>query len=102
MTFVYGQNTQLSKFGPKIGLKFKKGLNMKFLLFIPILFLFAGCESEAQKQSTKNFEKILTEKKKFQKIQKDEPSVSEQLKREIYSQCEQSKSKEKGEFKFKP
>ena len=40
---------------------------MKFLLFIPILFLFAGCESEVQKQTTKNFEKILTEKKKFQK-----------------------------------
>ncbi len=39
---------------------------MKILFFIPILFLIAGCESEAQKQSTKNFEKILTEKKKFQ------------------------------------
>ena len=52
-----------------------------------------------QKQTTKNFEKILTEKKKFQKIQKDEPSVSEQMKREIHSQSE--KSKEKGEFKFK-
>jgi len=39
---------------------------MKFLLLIPILFLLTGCESEAQKQSTKNFEKILTEKKKFQ------------------------------------
>jgi len=65
---------------------------MKFLLFIPILFLFAGCESEVQKQTTKNFEKILTEKKKFQKIQK-------QMKREIHSQSE--KSKEKGEFKFK-
>ena len=38
--------------------------------------------------------------KKFQKIQKDEPSVSEQMKREIHSQSEQSK--EKGEFKFKP
>jgi len=75
---------------------------MKILFFIPILFLIVGCESEAQKQSTKNFEKILTEKKKFQKIKKDEPSVSEQLKREIYSQSEQSKSKEKGEFKFKP
>ena len=73
---------------------------MKFLLFIPILFLLMGCESEAQKQSTKNFEKILTEKKKFQKIQNDEPSVSEQMKREIHSQSEQSK--EKGEFKFKP
>ena len=73
MTFVYGQNTQLFKFGPKIRLKFKKGL--------------------------KNYEKILTEKKKFQKIQKDEPSVSEQMKREIHSQSE--KSKEKGEFKFK-
>lgn len=73
---------------------------MKFLLLIPILFLLTGCESEAQKQSTKNFEKILTEKKKFQKIKKDEPSVSEQMKREIYSQSEQSK--EKGEFKFKP
>lgn len=72
---------------------------MKFLLFIPILFLFAGCESEVQKQTTKNFEKILTEKKKFQKIQKDEPGVSEQMKREIHSQSE--KSKEKGEFKFK-
>ena len=72
---------------------------MKFLLFIPILFLFAGCESVVQKQTTKNFEKILTEKKKFQKIQKDEPSVSEQMKREIHSQSE--KSKEKGEFKFK-
>ena len=75
---------------------------MRFLLFIPILLLLTGCESEVQKQTTKNFEKILTEKKKFQKIQKDEPSVSEQLKREIYSQSEQSKSKEKGEFKFKP
>jgi len=75
---------------------------MKFLLFIPILLLLTGCESQVQKQTTKNFEKILTEKKKFQKIQKDEPSVSEQLKREIYSQSEQSKSKEKGEFKFKP
>ena len=70
---------------------------MKFLLFIPILVLFAGCESEVQKQTTKNFEKILTAKKKFQKIQKDEPS--EQMKREIHSQSE--KSKEKGEFKFK-
>ena len=40
---------------------------MKFLLFIPILFLFAGCESEAQKQTTKNFEKILTEKKEISK-----------------------------------
>ena len=73
---------------------------MKILFFIPILFLIAGCEGEAQKQSTKNFEKILTEKKKFQKIQKDDPSVSEQMKREIHSQSE--KSKEKGEFKFKP
>ncbi|WP_423902669.1 hypothetical protein [Campylobacter showae] len=73
---------------------------MKFLLLIPILFFLTGCESEAQKQSTKNFEKILTEKKKFQKIKKDEPSVSEQMKREIHSQSEQSK--EKGEFKFKP
>ena len=73
---------------------------MKFLLFIPILLLLMGCESEAQKQSTKNFEKILTEKKKFQKIQKDDPSVIEQMKREIHSQSE--RSKEKGEFKFKP
>ena len=73
---------------------------MKFLLLIPILFLLTGCESEAQKQSTKNFEKILTEKKKFQKIQKDDPSVSEQMKREIHSQSEQSK--EQGEFKCKP
>lgn len=98
--FAYGRNTQLSKFKPESGLKFKEGLSMKFLLFIPILFLLMGCESEAQKQSTKNFEKILTEKNKFQKIQKDEPSVSEQMKREIHSQSEQSK--EKGEFKFKP
>ena len=98
--FAYGQNTQLSKFKPESGLKFKEGLSMKFLLFIPILFLLMGCESEAQKQSTKNFEKILTEKKKFQKIQKDEPSVSEQMKREIHSQSE--RNKEKGEFKFKP
>ena len=98
--FAYGRNTQLSKFKPESGLKFKEDLSMKFLLFIPILFLLIGCESEAQKQSTKNFEKILTEKKKFQKIQKDEPSVSEQMKREIHSQSEQSK--EKGEFKFKP
>ena len=98
--FAYGRNTQLSKFKPESGLKFKEGLSMKFLLFIPILFLLMGCESEAQKQSTKNFEKILTEKKKFQKIQKDDPSVSEQMKREIHSQSEQSK--EKGEFKFKP
>jgi putative lipoprotein len=90
----------LSKFKPELGLKFKEGLSMKFLLLIPILFLLTGCESEAQKQSTKNFEKILTEKKKFQKIKKDEPSVSEQMKREIHSQSEQSK--EKGEFKFKP
>ena len=73
---------------------------MKFLLFIPILLLLTGCESQVQKQTTKNFEKILTEKKKFQKIQKDDPSVSEQMKREIHSQSE--KSKEKGEFKFKP
>ena len=73
---------------------------MRFLLFIPILLLLTGCESQVQKQTTKNFEKILTEKKKFQKIQKDEPSVSEQMKREIHSQSE--KSKEKGEFKFKP
>ena len=73
---------------------------MKFLLLIPILLLLTGCESQVQKQTTKNFEKILTEKKKFQKIQKDEPSVSEQMKREIHSQSE--KSKEKGEFKFKP
>lgn len=73
---------------------------MRFLLFIPILLLLTGCESEVQKQTTKNFEKILTEKKKFQKIQKDDPSVSEQMKREIHSQSE--KSKEKGEFKFKP
>ena len=98
--FAYGQNTQLSKFKPESGLKFKEGLSMKFLLLIPILFLLTGCESDAQKQSTKNFEKILTEKKKFQKIKKDEPSVSEQMKREIHSQSEQSK--EKGEFKFKP
>ena len=91
---------KITKFEPESGLKFKEGLSMKFLLFIPILFLLMGCESEAQKQSTKNFEKILTEKKKFQKIQKDEPSVSEQMKREIHSQSEQSK--EKGEFKFKP
>ena len=73
---------------------------MRFLLFIPILLLLTGCESQVQKQTTKNFEKILTEKKKFQKIQKDDPSVSEQMKREIHSQSE--KSKEKGEFKFKP
>ena len=73
---------------------------MKFLLLIPILLLLTGCESQVQKQTTKNFEKILTEKKKFQKIQKDDPSVSEQMKREIHSQSEQSK--EKGEFKFKP
>ena len=73
---------------------------MKFLLFIPILLLLMGCESEVQKQTTKYFEKILTEKKKFQKIQKDDPSVSEQMKREIHSQSE--RSKEKGEFKFKP
>ena len=73
---------------------------MRFLLFIPILLLLTGCESEVQKQTTKNFEKILTEKKKFQKIQKDDPSVSEQMKREIHSQSE--RSKEKGEFKFKP
>ena len=73
---------------------------MKFLLLIPILLLLTGCESQVQKQTTKNFEKILTEKKKFQKIQKDDPSVSEQMKREIHSQSE--KSKEKGEFKFKP
>ncbi|MBC2881900.1 hypothetical protein H7R39_01160 [Campylobacter sp. Marseille-Q3452] len=73
---------------------------MKFLLFIPILLLLTGCESQVQKQTTKNFEKILTEKKKFQKIQKDDPSVSEQMKREIHSQSE--RSKEKGEFKFKP
>ena len=73
---------------------------MRFLLFIPILLLLTGCESQVQKQTTKNFEKILTEKKKFQKIQKDDPSVSEQMKREIHSQSEQSK--EKGEFKFKP
>ena len=98
--FVYGRNTQLSKFKPESGLKFKEGLSMKFLLFIPILLLLTGCESEVQKQTTKNFEKILTEKKKFQKIQKDDPSVSEQMKREIHSQSE--RSKEKGEFKFKP
>ena len=98
--FAYGRNTQLSKFEPESGLKFKEALSMRFLLLIPILFLLMGCESEAQKQSTKNFEKILTEKKKFQKIQKDEPSVSEQMKREIHSQSE--RSKEKGEFKFKP
>ncbi len=73
---------------------------MKFLLFIPILLLLTGCESQVQKQTTKNFEKILTEKKKFQKIQKDDPSVIEQMKREIHSQSE--RSKEKGEFKFKP
>ena len=73
---------------------------MKFLLFIPILLLLTGCESQVQKPTTKNFEKILTEKKKFQKIQKDDPSVSEQMKREIHSQSE--RSKEKGEFKFKP
>ena len=73
---------------------------MKFLLFIPILLLLTGCESQVQKQTTKNFEKILTEKKKFQKIQKDDPSVSEQMKRETHSQSE--RSKEKGEFKFKP
>nr|WP_314180133.1 hypothetical protein [uncultured Campylobacter sp.] len=73
---------------------------MRFLLFIPILLLLTGCESQVQKQTTKNFEKILTEKKKFQKIQKDDPSVSEQMKREIHSQSE--RSKEKGEFKFKP
>jgi len=90
----------LSKFKPESELKFKEGLNMKFLFFIPILLLLAGCESQVQKQTTKNFEKILTEKKKFQKIQKDDPSVSEQMKREIHSQSE--KSKEKGEFKFKP
>jgi len=90
----------LSKFKPESGLKFKEGLNMKFLFFIPILLLLAGCESQVQKQTTKNFEKILTEKKKFQKIQKDDPSVSEQMKREIHSQSEQGK--EKGEFKFKP
>ena len=98
--FAYGRNTQLSKFKPESGLKFKEGLSMRFLLFIPILLLLTGCESEVQKQTTKNFEKILTEKKKFQKIQKDDPSVSEQMKREIHSQSEQSK--EKGEFKFKP
>ena len=98
--FAYGRSTQLSKFKPESGLKFKEALSMRFLLLIPILFLLMGCESEAQKQSTKNFEKILTEKKKFQKIQKDEPSVSEQMKREIHSQSE--RSKEKGEFKFKP
>ena len=98
--FAYGRNTQLSKFKPESGLKFKEGLSMRFLLFIPILLLLTGCESEVQKQTTKNFEKILTEKKKFQKIQKDDPSVSEQMKREIHSQSE--KSKEKGEFKFKP
>ena len=90
----------MGKIRSYLNLSPKSGLNMKFLLFIPILFLFAGCESEAQKQTTKNFEKILTEKKKFQKIQKDEPSVSEQMKREIHSQSE--KSKEKGEFDFKP
>ena len=73
---------------------------MRSLLFIPILLLLTGCESQVQKQTTKNFEKILTEKKKFQKIQKDDPSVSEQMKREIPSQSE--RSKEKGEFKFKP
>ena len=73
---------------------------MRSLLFIPILLLLTGCESQVQKQTTKNFEKILTEKKKFQKIQKDDPSVSEQMKREIHSQSE--RSKEKGEFKFKP
>ena len=90
----------MGKIRSYLKLSSNSGLNMKFLLFIPILLLFAGCESEAQKQTTKNFEKILTEKKKFQKIQKDEPSVSEQMKREIHSQSEQSK--EKGEFKFKP
>ena len=90
----------MGKIRSYLKLSSNSGLNMKFLLFIPILFLLMGCESEAQKQSTKNFEKILTEKKKFQKIQKDDPSVGEQMKREIHSQSEQSK--EKGEFKFKP
>lgn len=71
-----------------------------FKILVPILsvMFLMGCESEAQKQSTKNFEKILTEKKKFQKIQKDEPTVSEQLTREINSQSE--RSQEKGAFKF--
>lgn len=71
-----------------------------FKILLPILFavFIAGCESEAQRRSTKNFEKILTEKKKFQKMQKDNPSVSEQLTREIHSQSDNSK--EKGAFKF--
>lgn len=61
--------------------------------------MFAGCESQARKKSAQNFEKILVEKKKFQKMPDDEPSVSEQLTREIHSQMDHSKKKER-KFKF--
>ncbi|WP_236861300.1 hypothetical protein [Campylobacter sp. RM16192] len=63
------------------------------------MFFILGCESEAQRRSTKSFEKILSEKKKFQKIKEDNPSVSEQLMRDIYSQSDGSEKK-KGTFKF--
>lgn len=72
---------------------------IKFFYIAFLAVLFAGCESEVRKKSAQNFEKILVEKKKFQKMPEDEPSVSEQLTREIYSQMDHSKKKE-GKFKF--
>ncbi|WP_170018560.1 hypothetical protein [Campylobacter sp. RM16190] len=71
----------------------------RILIFCLTLFFIIGCESEAQRRSTQSFERILTEKKKFQKIKEDNPSVSEQLMREIYSQSDGSEKK-KGTFKF--
>ncbi|WP_445141787.1 hypothetical protein [Campylobacter sp.] len=61
--------------------------------------LFAGCESEVRNKTSKNFEKILTQKRKIQNISEEEPTVSEQLTREIHSQMDHSLKKE-GKFKF--
>ena len=71
---------------------------MRILVALLLLFL-VGCDSKVQKQSSSNFDKVMHDKKRFRELKNEDPSISEQLIREINSQSDSSKERKSFNFK---
>lgn len=75
----------------------------EFLIKTSILFVAAitvlGCQSEIQRKTTENLAKVMENKRNVRKAVTEEPTVSEQFKREIHSQSEPQH--ERRFFRFK-
>ena len=72
---------------------------IKTLILFVTAITFLGCQSEIQRKTTENLAKVMENKRNVRKAVTEEPTVSEQFKREIHSQSEPQH--ERRFFRFK-